>query len=1157
MNNTSWNEQKLNSLTKKSKIFLEASAGTGKTYQIMQIISKLFLKEIENVGVVNFNPGLNFLKKLVLLTYTEKATGELKQKLRAKFQNLLLEEKNEQYKFWISDCLQQFDEVCIMTIHGFCQKILLEFPLETKSDFRQRLVPIEDLIQEELLILKRQSFDLPLDSAQNYLDLIAYSENFEEDLLRITKEILNPKFQQIPTEEIPKIDIEELRERLIPLARPFADLYREEDFDIKDQNLFNTLRILYLICNDREFSFLAKIPPLMKNSDEIFHEDFYQKKNLLKYHRTHTKIYEMAQKRLALTEVLREIFEISLIVKRELVNRLKEKVQKRLQDGSLITFDEMIRKVANSIKENQLLREELHKRFDLCLIDEFQDTDSMQVQIFTDLFGSKDKGLFCIGDPKQAIYEFRGANLNAYFKMLKNSDINFEKFYLDQNYRSIKSMIEGYNSIFSSGIFPIVESDGNEISYISVNSPSSPKIEKEGKGIHIIRFEDEKIPKSKKTDLYHKFIVNEIHQLVKSDELKYKIDGNLIPRINYEDIAILVSTNENCKQIEKFLNENGIPAKIYKKSGFRISIQFQSTLDMLEALVSAERPENFKKLLLSDLFQVRPEEIEGFDEFDIRETEKSLIESWKNYLRNNQIPHLFKSLLNDSRLLFDRNPSRGLDWEKKRVVYRQVFQFILEKWNESQKSLEFILEEIKNHKDVEDVELDLFEKETERNTVQILTMHTAKGLEWPIVFTYDADHINDKSNYDYVELKDQEAIWIHSLWKENLEAKKIKAINQLKRLYYVALTRAKVRLYTSDCCVYNATSKNNKKLEYNKTIKWNFLGDAIKNILKHPNSSDHFEIRSANVAMKLPEKDSSELEISSKGESSFLKIDTTVLENRKNRIKTISYSRIKNVKDSNEIEDEASIGDSIQDQWKDPILFSSSTSGLLLHTLLEIFPFSFFNSNYEPNMIIKKRNFDEILQRYCLQYQISYPKDISFEKFAAHVFEILKNTVKAKIQLKESECISLVDLKSFQIHKELEFRFSKEAFPKIDTFFELIGFIDLVFEWKGKYYVVDYKSHDREPSFFSNSILLDQLVQRDFDLQKRIYSLGLYQFLLEIKNKSVPEAKKAFGGVYYLFMRGMKAGKDFGIYKDLDLDPVGLKESIQDIIYQELLGKKS
>ena len=149
-------------------------------------------------------------------------------------------------------------------------------------------------------------------------------------------------------------------------------------------------------------------------------------------------------------EVLRQF---GRAVRVDCVRYLEEKIEKWKRERGLLSFDDLLSQTAQAVTSEGeggvALRKSLGDAFDAAMIDEFQDTDPVQFKIFRELFGKEKKHwLYLIGDPKQSIYRFRGADLEAYFDFAKKT--NAVKFSLDTNFRTVTPLVRAVNAFFPS-----------------------------------------------------------------------------------------------------------------------------------------------------------------------------------------------------------------------------------------------------------------------------------------------------------------------------------------------------------------------------------------------------------------------------------------------------------------------------------------------------------------------------------------------------------------------------------------------------------------------------------------------------------------------------------------------------------------------------------
>ncbi len=304
-------------LSQKGGTFLlEASAGTGKTYNIAILALRFILER--NVDIQN----------ILIVTFTNAAVDELKIRIK-KFLNeayVYINDKNryvetegikeiidnlkekENIKERIRNAILNFDEASIFTIHSFCQRMLKEFPLESGLLFDFELLPdSEDLLQKSVIEYWREK----VNRENGWLSKISEDKNFIELIKGSVRNYLAGK-----------------------------QLYPPEN-----------------------------------NSD---------------------------------SDIIRMLHEAN----REVVKKL-DKIK---EDYGVLTFDDLINKLYNFtvIDGNEELIRKIAQKYEVVFVDEFQDTDKKQAEIFENIFEKNNKFVFYIGDPKQSIYSFRNADIYAY-----------------------------------------------------------------------------------------------------------------------------------------------------------------------------------------------------------------------------------------------------------------------------------------------------------------------------------------------------------------------------------------------------------------------------------------------------------------------------------------------------------------------------------------------------------------------------------------------------------------------------------------------------------------------------------------------------------------------------------------------------------------------
>ncbi|WP_411822239.1 UvrD-helicase domain-containing protein [Leptospira sp. 'Mane'] len=975
--------------------FIEASAGSGKTYTIMEIVSDLI--QFHNIP----------LSKILILTYTEKAAGELKDRVRKK----LTEEK-------LTAELRELDSTTISTIHGFCNMILGEYPIETETFDHFKITDIRSRAKLSLYELQHNLW-----------------EGFVE------------------------------KDKLSGL------LSESGFFKSVDKILFSVEKLL----NGKPYPY---------RMEEWTSENFKQNTAIL----------------------------------------ISERLKEEFKTGEWISYDQMVLKLRDSLRNNFHLKEALQGRYQVGIIDEFQDTDAGQYEIFSSLFlEKKNQALYLIGDPKQSIYGFRGIDLGTYLGAKQELIASGAKlFNLDYNYRSVPELISSYNQIIGH-FFPIEEIE-EKVTYTPVlvpegNSLKTKKspLDKED-SIHILKLSDNKLVIGEARDIWIDCIASEIDHILHSGNVPVYIENGKEKKIGPKDIAVLVDSRRNGILAGQALKERGIPYTLYKQQGIYQSDEAVQIRNILECLLDPNKPSSYRKILLSDIFQIHPRYLAAFDEHSIDSYEKTMLNRWKVLATERKFAELFRSIEEDSRILLNEEEA-DIIWERKRTNYRQIFRKLLQFQITKQAGLEEVLKELirLGEEKTNEEELPLYEKETEKDAVQILTLHASKGLEWPIVFLFHLKgYQNSYHNTSYSYSLNENGKRIHQLdlWTPDNKTYLSQLVREDKRLFYVGMTRPKYRLYLP---YFETTSNSAYKNFVHPALTQSIgtAGIALRDYVPRPKVNQKIENSSTTATS---------------GDPLFFQES-----NRRKTITMNSYSslRAKEEKESSFLFNESGQEKKSDDEKKitkekEDSLPSSANTGSYLHSLLELSDFDWFsvgNSNdlYQNEKLIKQ--IDYHLDRFGM-----VADKVVYEK---RTIEILWNSLNAEVktddsvvrlqELKKTDRVSEMDFHLYLDHPEFN---SKPQGP--GNF--LKGSIDLVFSFQGKFYLADYKSNLLSDY---SSDHLDEVIhdpESRYDLQRDIYALVLIEYLKNLYGEN--DALSKLGGVYYFFLRGMKAGKTDGIYFD-------------------------
>ena len=433
----------------------------------------------------------------------------------------------------------------------------------------------------------------------------------------------------------------------------------------------------------------------------------------------------------------------------------------KLKKNNSVDFDDLLWLPVKLFKENPDVLEHYQDKFQYILIDEYQDTNEVQYKLVK-LLAEKYRNLFVVGDPDQSIYQFRGANY-------KNI-LNFEKDYpdakvisLEDNYRSTEMILEAANSVIK---------NNKERKEKNLRSHH-------GKGLKIkyMRAYDEK---------------NEI-ALVISEIKKLFLDG-----YKKKDIAVFYRTNAQARVVEEQFLKANIPYKVVGSYYFYARKEIKDLICYLRLIlnfhdnVSLERVINVPKRGIGTtsirklLEKASTENTSMFDVLSSpKEMEfKNLLIELKKDSESLSLTELVDDVLEKSGMKRELELDSSLESEL-RLDNLMEFRSITKTYEDTTGSVDLgdFLEEIS-------LVADISEHKNEDDVVTLMTMHSAKGLEFPIVFLVGMEeglfpHQNSFNEEDGIE--------------------------EERRLCYVAITRAKERLYISNAksrMMYGQTNRN-------------------------------------------------------------------------------------------------------------------------------------------------------------------------------------------------------------------------------------------------------------------------------------------------------------------------------------------------------------
>ena len=1123
---------------------VEASAGTGKTYSIAMLALRFIVEE--DVAV----------EELLVVTYTRAATDELRGRIRERLlqARTILSGKasNDHDPALVRYCstlidqglalkrlqkaLQEMDRAPVFTIHGFCQRMLQEQPLESGQLFDMELCIDVGQIRMELVndFWRAHLYDLSSFHCSLLLDSFSTPEELYESVKLVGVEDLIEPSDMAPLEDaLQQVDasLMGLREWWNASADPLYQLFRA---GLK-QKMFKKqlLESFFGWWQQCEAFFHKRSPFLPKNMQWLGALGLLPELNGVKLRGDSKKEAYLADWPLATREVeafLTSCKQAVLSLRGALALALQTGLRKELHERSLFSFDDLVLRLANSLKgkEQDSLRLLLGQRFKVALIDEFQDTDAAQYHIFSTLFGAGHHYLYLIGDPKQAIYKFRGADIYAYFEARNGAD---SRLTLSKNYRSNPRLVAAVNALFLSreDSFATQElfyhqvdaaKEADQLCLLEGDRPAPAMVY-----CSLDSHEEEKLaPWSSGTcqeRLLH-FVLSEIQSLI--GQIMVTGEGTR-RKVKASDIAILVRNHRQAEAYRQVLAEGNIPCVLSSNQSVFRSGECEELQWVLEAVAVPSDTGLLRRALSCSWF--------GYDGpalYSLFHSDEEM-EGWLARL------YVYHQLWKDQGLLTMMNQllegesvietlaAQAYGQRKIANIYHLLE--VIQEEESSQRLVPIkVLHFIKQQQIAGDGG-DAFQLrlESDAEAVRIATMHGVKGLEFPIVFCplLWSRTVHTAYEKHCIRFHDEKNRQVADLGSSRFEQRRNHALQEELaeelRLLYVAVTRGSCQTYICWADVKGhgriASSKESALAWVLSLADCKDVEEQNKQIAALCDGEDTLFRRLPAVTPPLQpaaKEEQLQPDLAHRNFGGFPLAADWLMN---------SYSGLAGSGYRHAFPSSAS-------QKKDglPIyeLPTGANFGNVVHGILE---------DYSFTLLAGDDDYPDLIEEQCTRFGVSADTD--------QLTNLLRDITRSPLTAGETGCVfSLKDLKEADLIKEMPFYFhlqesSTQVLNEVLSFSPVVhpvqektlkgyltGFVDLVCRYQGKYFVVDYKSNYLGDSLADYDVKAMEraMLEHNYGLQYWIYSLVLHKFLAN----SVAEYwyETHFGGVFYLFARGMR-----------------------------------
>lgn len=1125
---------------------VEASAGTGKTWTIERLFIKALLEATQPDNLLI--PLA--IENILVVTFTNDATDELKQRISEQIQTtinqiiylnnqfeqeqipatnqdifleyLLARQTNSavnlRKKLFLQDltlltrALQNFDQAAIYTIHGFCNRILQDYQFECQTPTEFELLASKTQLIDELVldfmrreIINNSIFSSQLELVMNNLEGLFRSNDYQLALAeRISAKLPKDLF---------KLEAAEYRVKYQLNVTPSLQGLTQSELSGEEQRQVKAEFLAYLI------DYLAQHYPLA-----------CAKLNALSY-------------------------------------------------------DELIQKVADSVERVPALADKIFQHFPLAFIDEFQDTDALQWQIFSTIYhlaAQKRGNVVVVGDPKQAIYRFRGADVDTYLEARSQIGNQLE---LSDNYRSQPEIMNFINQLFDlNNQRSVLETNavdltqsflGNSINYTAVNACGSSKL--------ILPSPEQLQALALEAGVNQAFYAQAVQLVAITGKTATERSQKLLAAMSLEilallkadsglkgKIAILVTKNREASEIVNYLRKFGVKAAELKLGNIFATTSAADLYLILSAIADLANRHNFMRALSSQVFNLEL----TFLATNTQENNPQL-EFWykqffayKGIWERKGIFSLIYALLEDvvsrhaaAQATLSNRELANL-WQLAELLNKQA-----SKLHNQSELLYWFKQKISTAEtqlggDLEGNNEELVRLDNDDEQIIITTQHKAKGLEYEVLFcpyfksgiqldgTYDFNyHRPFFSNFrsqgqSHAELILDPITGQQIVANDNTEA---------QRLNYVALTRAKSRLYIylkeptkTKTGGYNSMQRPDKLVElFGYTAK--SAQDVSHRLFNYPeffaanplNALKDLSLFPGVIAYQRNEISPQDLQAlhynsvtHSTNTSNFNYVNPQLAITASYVRQSYSGLTAHNSDDfmassdyfvKNEVAAEVALSYrySILSDGK----LKGAVFGVLFHELCENYPFSqpqLTKLLQQANLELTNNDYVEQLTS-MLDEAFAYPllDGRSLNDFNPKLHELDFNlTIHDPISLREQ----VVELLAKHFGVEHPFTLACQSLERIESGF-LVGFIDLFFEHQGKYWVLDYKTNrlnnyaTADNHTLTENSLLDSLAEHHYYLQYLLYLVAVKRYLEQ--RLGLDDASDLIGGAVYFYVRGI------------------------------------
>jgi exodeoxyribonuclease V beta subunit len=1170
---------------------IEASAGTGKTFTISALYLRLVLGHGGDAG---FAREL-LPPQILVVTFTDAATKELRDRIRTRLAEAaryfrdeiaapdsLIAELRDQFasEQWsacasrLDIAAQWMDEAAVSTIHSWCQRMLREHAFDSGSLFTQTLeTDHSDLLSEVLRDYWRR-FCYPMSG--DALNWVRANWSSPAALLPRVRALFGsdrtPATQE-PAELI-AASLRERREQLTTLKAPWAAWAAE----------------LLVICLDAVSSKAVD----GRKMQERYFKPWFDKISTWAGDETleqldlgtgftrltpdgfaeawkgdppvHPALEAMLELKAAIDGLPTPDAAVIEHAAQWVGARFEEEKRRRAEMG----FDDMLLRLDAALRGpgGERLATLIREQFPVALIDEFQDTDPVQYRIFDSIYrletSDPDTGLFLIGDPKQAIYAFRGADIFTYLRARKATAGRWHT--LDTNFRSSDAMVEAVNHVFARaeerpagrGAFLFREGDDNPVPFAAVKSQGRKEVfQVNGQALSALNVWQLESDQPVSGAIYRQQLAatcaSEIVRLLNQGQrghAGFAKPGETLRGVLPADIAILVRDGKEAQAVRGELSARGVRSVyLSDKDSVFAAQEAHDLLAWLKACAEPDSERTLRGALACITLNLSLAELEQLNQDELAwEARVMQFRGYRTIWRTQGVLPMLRRLLHDFHLpqtLIGRNDGERILTNL--LHLSELLQQAAAELDGEQALIRHLSEHLALSGQAGEEQI--LRLESDEQLVKVVTIHKSKGLEYPLVFLpficsskpVDGSrlplHFHDGDGNAQISLKPTEAL---------IEQADNERLAEDLRLLYVALTRA------CHACWLGVTDlkrgAGGGSVLHRSALGYLLGGGAALS------ESTGLSIWLRDLAQGCAPVNIQALPAPTEETFSAPRNEATLLKPRQPKRRAAenwwiaSYSALRigdTLSDGDQSPDSPQAQKLFDDERLDPdapreVLVSGGdihrfprgpNPGTFLHGLLEWAGREGFAVAAADPVKLEKAVGSRCNRR-------------GWQGWIPTLTDWMQHLLSVPLPLSEDQLpVTLGALGQYQIEMEFWFACHKVDVARMDALVRrhthggvprapaeaaslngmFKGFIDLTFEHQGRYYVADYKSNwlGTDDEAYTEHAIVASILENRYDLQYVLYLLALHR---QLKARLADyDYDQHMGGALYLYLRGHRA----------------------------------